>query len=198
LNLKCDITVSNFAAFKCNLYRCASCDHTRDITRTTHRALLPAAPAAAAEAVVESLDATLSKIFAGPAGTVTRLHQDAGEAHAWLGQATGRKLFVCYPPDDAPSLYLIEGETETVQSAIDPLSSSSEDFFPLYWASARPVVFVLEPGEVVLVPRSWWHYAAALDSSVTVMRNFYHAGTNHEALVKTIIAKARRTVVMCG
>lgn len=103
-------------------YFTASVDHTRDITRQTHLALLPTAPPAAAQSVVQSLDTTLSKIFAGPAGTVTRLHYDAGEAHAWLGQAQGRKLFVCYPPDDAPNLYLIEGETETVQSAVDPLA----------------------------------------------------------------------------
>lgn len=198
-----DATTTTAAAFP-PPYFTALVDHTRDITRQTHRALLPNAPPAVAEAVVESLDTTLSKIFAGPAGTVTRLHQDAGDAHAWLGQARGRKLFVCYPPDDAPNLYLIEGEAETVQSAVDPLAArrssvaGAADDQPLYWAAARPVVFVLEPGEVALVPRGWWHYAAALDSSVTVMRNFYHAGTNAEALVQTIIAKAKGTVMCCG
>jgi chloride channel 7 len=59
------------------------------------------------------------------------------------------------------------------------------------------MVFVLEPGEVVLVPRGWWHYAAALDPSVTVMRNFYHAGTNADALVKTILAKVRAVARGC-
>ena len=182
-------------------YFTAAVDHTREITRQTHRALLPKADSRTAEALVTSLDDMLSKVFVGPAGTVTRLHQDAGDAHAWLGQVQGRKLFVCYPPDDASHLYPIQGETETVQSAVDPLipqSISSSVDRALYWAHARPVVFVLEPGEVVLVPRGWWHYAAALDLSVTVMRNFYHAGTNAEALVKTIIAKARGTVLCCG
>ena len=145
-------------------------DHSLDIVRQTHRALLPDQPPAAADAIAASVDASLSKVFAGPAGTVTRLHQDAGDAHAWLGQAAGRKLFVCYPPDDSPHLYPIPGETETVQSAVDPLSPRSDtappawdptsEQRPLYWARARPVVFVLEAGEVVLVPRGWWHYAA--------------------------------------
>jgi len=67
-------------------------------------------------------------------------------------------VFVCYPPDDAPALYPIAGETETVQSAVDPLLPPSPgrghpSQQPLYWEHARPVVFVLEPGEVVLVPR---------------------------------------------
>lgn len=31
--------------------------------------------------------------------------------------------------------------------------------FPDY-AKARPYVFVLHPGEIVLVPKGWWHYGA--------------------------------------
>jgi chloride channel 7 len=46
---------------------------------------------------------------------------------------------------------------------------------------------VLAPGEVVLNPRKWWHYAVSLDErSVTVMRNFYNATSNVDGLVKVI------------
>ena len=34
----------------------------------------------------DGIDQNLSKLFMGPAGTITRLHFDCGEAHAWLGQ----------------------------------------------------------------------------------------------------------------
>ena len=49
------------------------------------------------------------------------------------------------------------------------------------------------------VPCGWWHYAAALDSSVTVMRNFFTAmpESNHASLVHTIIAKAREASLCC-
>jgi chloride channel 7 len=53
------------------------------------------------------------------------------------------------------------------------------------------VVFVLRPGEVVLIPRGWWHYAVALDPSVTAMKNFYDAQTNLAALAR-IAAGVRR------
>ena len=149
---------------------------------------------------MDSLDASLTKLFVGPCATITRLHQDAGDAHAWLGQAVGRKLFVCFPPDDAAALFPIDGEVETVQSAIDPLAppEALRKQRRAYFEDARPVVFVVHPGEVVLCPRGWWHYAVALDHSVTVMRNFYNANTNVNALVGTIIAKARKTAVVCG
>lgn len=34
----------------------------------------------------DGIDQNLSKLFMGPAGTITRLHFDCGDAHAWLGQ----------------------------------------------------------------------------------------------------------------
>jgi chloride channel 7 len=56
------------------------------------------------------MSATLFKLFLGPAGTVTRLHADAGDAHGWLAQVWGAKLFVLYPPTDAPHLRVLPNE----------------------------------------------------------------------------------------
>ena len=175
-------------------YFTSAMDHTRAIVEETHRRLLPRAPAGSAEATADGLDAALGKMFVGPAGTVTRMHQDAGEAHAWLAQVVGRKLFVCCPPDDAPALRVIEGETETAQSAVDPLDLSRDARVASakFWTEARPVVFTLEPGEAAVIPRGWWHYAVAIDHGWTVMRNFYHAGTNAAALVRAIAGKLDR------
>ena len=87
----------------------------------------------------------------------------------------------------------IPGEKETAQSFVDPLDFSSEArrTNAAFWKHASPVVFVLRPGEVVLIPRGWWHYAAALDPSVTAMKNFYDAETNLEALAR-VAARLRR------
>ena len=51
-------------------------------------------------------------------------------------------------------------------------------------------------------PQGWWHYALALDDdNVTVMRNFYHAKTNANGLVKMAvdaIAKRKRGAAAKG
>ena len=181
-------------------YFASAMDHTRAIAEETHRRLLPRAPADSAEATASGLHAALGKMFVGPAGVVTRMHQDAGEAHAWLGQVVGRKLFVCCPPDDAPALRVIEGETETAQSAVDPLDLSEDARVASakFWTEARPVVFTLEPGEAAVIPRGWWHYAVAIDHGWTVMRNFYHAGTNAAALVRAMAGKLGRENARCS
>ncbi len=46
-----------------------------------------------------------TKVFLGPAGTVTRLHHDTFCTHAWLSQIRGRKQFVLYPPSQAHLLH---------------------------------------------------------------------------------------------
>ena len=60
-----------------------------------------------------------------------------------------------------------------------------------YHAHARPWQTVLHPGEAILVPKGWWHYALALDPSVTVMRNFYEASTNAKDCVGLVAAQAK-------
>ena len=129
------------------------------------------------------------QIFVGPAGSTTRLHFDAGEAHGWLGQVKGRKLFILFPASDTPYLYPIPGETETEQSSIDPLAPDLAAH-PLYHM-ASPLAFVLSPGEAVVIPEGWWHYAAALDSSITVMGNFYNADTNAAGMVRMVMKSMR-------
>jgi chloride channel 7 len=138
----------------------------------------------------DSVSKSLDKMFVGPRGALTRLHYDAGDAHGWLGQVEGRKLFVFYPPSASPMLYPIEDS----HASVDPLEPDY-DRFPLFReARSRARVCVLNPGEVVLCPRRWWHYAVALDTSVTVMRNWYNVNTNAQALVEQICSTIKQTV----
>lgn len=162
-----------------------------DDTVTLLKALdeqLFAPPGGGDSAWCRAVDANLSKVFIGPPGTVTRLHYDAGDAHGWLAQLTGRKLFVLYPPSDAPHLAPLATEKETAQSPIDPLDPDIERW-PEY-EHAHPVACVLHPGEAVLIPKGWWHYAVALDRSVTLQRNFYNAGSNASGLVHMVLKTA--------
>lgn len=45
-----------------------------------------------------TFDRSLSKIFIGPPGSLTRLHNDTYHLHAWLSQIRGAKQFILYPP----------------------------------------------------------------------------------------------------
>lgn len=179
-------------------YFTAAIDHNDEILAEMGRLVFGAGEAkpgaVSADAWAETTGHGLQKIFMSPAGAITRLHYDCHDAHAWLGQAHGRKLFVCYPPSDTPYLGRLDGEPETAQAAVDPLEEEMATLrrTPEY-SSARPHAFVLHPGEVVLVPRGWWHYAVSLDQSVTVMKNFYHKGTNLESMIRMLVQAGRES-----
>ncbi|KAK3287579.1 hypothetical protein CYMTET_4928 [Cymbomonas tetramitiformis] len=172
-------------------YFTSQCDHTCMVLAQVDKLVFKAQSSDDGDAPwVSGMNMSLNKLFVGPPGTITRMHYDAGEAHAWLGQVAGRKLFICFSPDDSQYLYKMETETETAQSPIDPLRP---DFtkYPLY-KLATPYAFILQPGEMVLVPKGWWHYAAALDMSITAMRNFYHAPSNAQDLVKYVMTLLKK------
>jgi len=63
--------------------------------------------------------------------------------------------------------------------------------FPEY-KKATPFVFILHPGEVILIPKGWWHYAVALETSITAQRNWYHAASNGKDFVKFVVKQVEK------
>jgi hypothetical protein len=102
-----------------------------------------------------------SWIFMGPPGTLSPLHLDLFGTHAWLAQITGRKHFLLYSPEDRPYLY---------GGSFDPDAPDLEQC-PLL-PKARPIECVLEPGEVMAIPRGWAHRVISLDPAISLTFNF--------------------------
>lgn len=113
---------------------------------------------------------SLTKVFLGPAGTVSRLHHDTYATHVWLSQIKGRKQFICFPPSDHDKLYGTEDTAAGRTSEFDPAAPDYKTFPEARKASAYSVV--VEEGETVVLPAQWWHWAKSLTPSVTLMRNF--------------------------
>lgn len=114
---------------------------------------------------------SLTKVFLGPAGTISRLHHDTYATHVWLSQIRGRKQFICYPPDDHENLYgILDDKCEGRISHFDPAAPDYDAYPRARRATAYSVV--VEEGETVVLPARWWHWAKSLTPSITLMRNF--------------------------
>ena len=163
-------------------------DETESILRETFKFLVKSSSAPHMYSQVDEMTAnvsrSLNKAFIGPAGCITRLHFDAQNAHGFLAQTKGRKLFVLFHPSadvDATNCCSSEDEqTEMNQSLIDPLRYVPEK------ARKHLYACVVEENEAIFIPHKWWHYAVSLDSSHTIMRNFFHSKTNVEGLVTMV------------
>ncbi len=111
-------------------------------------------------------------LWLGPAGTVTPLHFDL--ANVLYVQVYGRKRFTLVSPLEGPYLYNRVG----VYSPVDPLSPDYEAH-PLY-AAVRPVSCVVEPGDALFIPVTWWHHVEAIEASISIsFTNFAYPNTFH-------------------
>lgn len=117
---------------------------------------------------------SLCKLFVGACGAITRMHQDNHNAHAWLTNLRGRKLYVLSSPDEDASLIAPRGRASqdggsTREARLDPLDAHQR----VARSAVQLYAVVLEPGETILAPNGWWHYAACIEPTITLMCNFW-------------------------
>lgn len=106
----------------------------------------------------------------GPAGTVGVLHFD--RAHNLYTQVHGRKRWTIIPPQDTPYLYWPSEDFRLGFLHFSPvdLENPDRERFPLF-KNARRCRFVLEPGELLFLPATWWHHTRGLETSISL--NFF-------------------------
>ena len=95
---------------------------------------------------------------------MTPLHTDPH--HNLLCQVVGRKYVRLYRPSLAPALYPHPTGMHTNSSRVD-LDAPDHGAFPAFGAAPWADV-ALEPGQMLYIPRGWWHYVKSLSLSFSV------------------------------
>ncbi|PRP73784.1 hypothetical protein PROFUN_16624 [Planoprotostelium fungivorum] len=102
----------------------------------------------------------------GPAGTVSPLHKDP--YHNLFAQVVGRKYMRLYPPSEMKKLYPFNNfSTLRNTSRVEDPENHDETRYPLF-AEAKYVECTVEEGELLFVPKGWWHHVRSLDVSFSV------------------------------
>lgn len=104
------------------------------------------------------------RIWFGAAGQKSLIHND--NYHNLNVQAFGRKAFLLFAPDQYPFLYT---QCHSKSCWISPVNPQEPDFerFPLL-RDAQGYECVLEKGEVLFIPKFWWHQATAKTTCINV------------------------------
>ncbi len=104
-------------------------------------------------------------MWVAPRGTMSSLHHDGDYDNVNL-QVSGRKLFLLVPPPTHRSLY-------TYGSAESPINPFVADLsrYPRF-STAGAVEATLTPGDVLLVPKYWWHCVYTVEASVNLSTHF--------------------------
>ncbi|CAK9026224.1 unnamed protein product [Durusdinium trenchii] len=118
------------------------------------------------------------KISLGAPGCISRLHVTNNGAHTWYTQIQGRRLFILFSPQQTEHLAEEEGGAVDHLEGYAASASSVDIFFPnpkrhSSFSNAKAQAVILQPGETLVVPSGWWHYAVHLDASVTLHHPFW-------------------------
>lgn len=103
------------------------------------------------------------KSWIGPANTISTMHTD--DKHNMLCQVMGEKLIILASPSDIQNLYCYDGLLNNT-CQIDP---ENLDFnkFPLT-KNVKFFKLTLRAGEILYLPKLWFHYVRSLTSSISV------------------------------
>jgi hypothetical protein len=104
-----------------------------------------------------------SAVFIGPKGSLSALHRDYWNTHAYLAQIQGRKRAILFSPEDVDFLY---------GGQVNPEQPDFERF--PFFDCATAYECVIGPGDTLLIPANWLHHVRALEKSITVSRNFFN------------------------
>lgn len=133
----------------------------------------------------------LCKLFIGCRGAITRIHTDNHRAHAWLTNLHGYKLYILCAPEEGERV-LPPGENgKGFLPRLDPLDMEQRAL-PQH-SGVKLHATILRPGETIVVPEGWWHYAASLTQTVTLMCNFWDAA-NVRAVEDLFLENVARTL----
>jgi hypothetical protein len=100
-------------------------------------------------------------LWIAPRGTMSSLHHD-GDFDTLNLQVSGKKLFLLVPPPQRSELHAYGSAESPVNPFVPDLAR-----FPRF-SGASPVEATLEPGDLLLVPKYWWHCVYAVEPSVNL------------------------------
>ncbi|KAK2905785.1 HSPB1-associated protein 1 homolog isoform X2 [Channa argus] len=130
-----------------------------------------------------------STLWIGTEGANTPCHLDTYGCNLVL-QVQGRKRWHLFSPEDTASLYptRVPYEESSVFSQVNVLQPDLRRFPAFQKARAHTVT--LQPGQVLFVPRHWWHYVESVDPITVSVNSWIEMEVDDEARVSEAVTKA--------
>ncbi|XP_059132985.1 HSPB1-associated protein 1 isoform X1 [Peromyscus eremicus] len=129
-----------------------------------------------------------STLWIGSLGAHTPCHLDSYGCNL-VFQVQGRKRWHLFPPEDTPFLYptRIPYEESSVFSKINVVNPDLKRF-PQFQKARRHMV-TLSPGQVLFVPRHWWHYVESIDPVTVSINSWIELEEDHLARVEEAVTR---------
>lgn len=127
-------------------------------------------------------------LFVASGGTSSGLHVDFLQTNFWMAMCSGRKRWRLMPREDLPLLspvYLTDLNAAFPFDLNDVEAAQVGAFqFPDELRLVRLQEGILEPGDLIFVPRGWPHQVENLETAVAVSANFIDRSNLSESLAE--------------
>lgn len=139
---------------------------------------------------LKDLNGEQSTVWIGSIGAHTVCHQDSYGFNI-VAQIQGRKKWYLFPPEQTACLYptRIPFEESSVFSEVN-ITNPDLTKHPKFQEST-PFCVVLKPGDVLYVPKHWWHFVECEETSISI--NCWvdlesdHLSRVHEAVTRMLV-----------
>ncbi|KAK9687070.1 Lysine-specific demethylase 8 [Basidiobolus ranarum] len=101
----------------------------------------------------------------GPKGTISPMHRDP--YNNLFTQVLGRKYLRLYPASEQEKLYPFNNLFQKNTSRITHLDNVDHVRYPKF-QTAKYQECILAPGEMLYIPKGYWHYVESLDTSFSI------------------------------
>jgi len=113
-----------------------------------------------------SKEVHVANLWFGSAGCKSPLHFD--ESENFLTQVFGFKRVTLYPPSCGPNLYPALGDRHPHCSQVNIFKPDLVRFPRYADAASSEVRCNLRPGDMLYIPKGWWHAVESVDVSISV------------------------------
>lgn len=134
------------------------------------------------------------RFWLGPKDSLSSLHFDM--PFNFFVQIYGRKQWTIIPPTQSKNLYYPCSQLTSQFLHWSPVDIEFPDLerFPLF-AHVKPIRFIVEPGQMLFIPCSWWHHVRSLEASISLNFFWFEPLHNLWPLRKYLFHRSRRKIL---
>ncbi|KAI9337805.1 hypothetical protein BDR26DRAFT_838504 [Obelidium mucronatum] len=111
-------------------------------------------------------------IIIGPARSGSTFHLDPNSTSAWNAVVTGAKKWLLFPPNCVPPGVFPSADGSEVTTPISLAEWFLNHYDEIKSWPVKPIECICRAGEVLYVPRGWWHCVMNLEESIAITQNF--------------------------
>ncbi|KAJ3214730.1 hypothetical protein HDU67_001321 [Dinochytrium kinnereticum] len=111
-------------------------------------------------------------LILGPPRSGSTFHLDPNQTSAWNAVLSGSKKWILFPPEVVPPGVFPSEDGSEVTSPVSLAEWFLNHYDEMKNSPVKPVECICRAGELIFVPRGWWHAVMNLEETIAITQNF--------------------------